>query len=107
MKMAIIVDPDFLGRLGFYADHPASQCFNCGTCVAVCPMEDGHFPRKMIRLAQLGAGEAILEKAEELWKCLHCGMCNATCPRDAKPGELMLGLRRYALDRKRRKAANV
>lgn len=78
-------------------------CFNCGTCTAICPLIYDSFPRKFIRYAQLGAKELILENALELWKCLHCGLCTQTCPRDAKPGELMLGLKRMALNQWRRK----
>jgi heterodisulfide reductase subunit C/quinone-modifying oxidoreductase subunit QmoC len=56
----------------------------------------------MIRYAQVGARDKILDNAQELWRCLHCGLCTQTCPRGANPGELIMGLRRFALDRWRR-----
>jgi heterodisulfide reductase subunit C len=45
----------------------------------------------------LGAKDVILREADELWRCLHCGLCTYTCPREANPGELILGLRRYVI----------
>ena len=89
------VDPQFAEELELYGVDTALDCFNCGTCAAICPLQYEHFPRKIIRYVQLGAREKLLQNAEELWRCLHCGLCNQTCPRQANPGELLLGLRRY------------
>lgn len=75
----------------------ASECFNCGTCVAVCPLQEGHFPRDIIRYAQIGAKNKIIENYTKLWRCLHCGLCVTTCPRGADPGEVIHGLRRYVI----------
>lgn len=101
MKMSL-VDPEFSEKLERFGVGSAFECFNCGSCVAVCPLIDEHFPRKMIRYAQVGAGDKILQDAKDLWRCLHCGLCTYTCPRGADPGELILGLRRFALDHWRR-----
>ena len=90
--------PDFAEELMRFSEDSALACFNCGTCTAICPLIDEHFPRKMIRYVQIGAKERILENAHELWKCLHCGLCTQTCPREANPGEIILGLKRLALD---------
>ena len=54
------------------------------------------FPRKMIRYAQLGLKEQLVHSPEP-WLCYYCAECSATCPRDAKPGEIMAALRRYAI----------
>jgi heterodisulfide reductase subunit C/quinone-modifying oxidoreductase subunit QmoC len=51
----------------------------------------------MIRYVQVGAKQKILEQAQDLWRCLHCGLCTRTCPRQANPGELILGLRRFVM----------
>jgi len=93
-----LIDPEFPKTLERFGAGSAFECFNCGSCVAVCPLVSGHFPRKMIRYAQLGATEKILRDAKDLWKCLHCGLCSRTCPRGADPGELILSLRRFTLD---------
>ena len=97
-----LVNPDFAEELRAFGVDTALECFNCGTCAAICPLIFEHFPRKMIRYVQVGAKEKILQQAQELWRCLHCGLCSQTCPRQANPAELILGLRRYVVDRWRR-----
>jgi len=97
-----VVRPEFFDQLERFGVDKTFECFNCGTCAAICPLIYEHFPRKMIRYAQLGAVDRILANPEELWRCLHCGLCTQTCPRDANPGELILGLRRFVVDRWRR-----
>jgi len=57
---------------------------------------------RMIRYLQLGAKDRIMENAQELWRCLHCGLCTQTCPREADPGEIILGLKRFVVDNWRR-----
>ena len=71
-------------------------CFNCGNCTAICPLtSDAHpFPRDMIRFAQLGLKDRILESADP-WECYYCGQCTQTCPRGAEPAETMMALRRW------------
>ena len=56
----------------------------------------------MIRYIQIGARDRILENAQDLWRCLHCGLCTQTCPREADPGEVILGLKRYVVANWRR-----
>jgi heterodisulfide reductase subunit C len=92
-----LVNPDFAQKLAKHGNDTALECFNCGTCTAICPLIHEHFPRRMIRYVQLGAEDRILENAEELWRCLHCGLCTQTCPRGADPGEVILGLKRYVV----------
>jgi heterodisulfide reductase subunit C len=97
-----LVSPEFADELERFGVDTALECFNCGTCAAICPLIYEHFPRKMIRYAQVGARDSVLQSARELWRCLHCGLCTQTCPRGANPGELILGLRRFALNHWRR-----
>lgn len=92
-----MLNPQLAEELQKHGDHSALACFNCGTCAAICPLMDSHFPRKMIRYAQIGATERLLAEGQELWKCLHCGLCTQTCPREADPGEVILQLKRYVL----------
>ena len=99
--MALIY-PEFSDELERFGLDTTLECFNCGTCAAICPLVYEHFPRKMIRYAQIGARDRILQDAQELWRCLHCGLCTQTCPRGANPGELILGLRRYVVNHWRR-----
>ncbi len=90
-----MVDPQFQEELKRYGRDAVTMCFNCGTCSAICPLLGEHFPRQMIRYAQIGAKERIAAAAKDLWRCLHCGLCTQSCPRGAKPGELILSLKRY------------
>jgi heterodisulfide reductase subunit C2 len=92
-----VVNPEFTKKLKLAGKDVGAECFNCGTCAAICPLISGHFPRKMIRYAQIGAEERILEHAKELWQCLHCGLCTQTCPRGANPGEVILALKRHVV----------
>ncbi|MFN2138696.1 MAG: 4Fe-4S dicluster domain-containing protein [Candidatus Promineifilaceae bacterium] len=90
------VKPTLLLELKDYGAIGAETCFNCGTCTAMCPLTDDEhpFPRNMIRLAQLGLDERLMESTDP-WLCYYCGDCAQTCPRQAEPGETMMALRRW------------
>ncbi len=94
--MTTAVDPDLLLNLKKFGVKDASICFNCGNCTAVCSLssESTPFPRKVIRYLQVGAKDKLLQSPEP-WLCYYCGDCSETCPRQANPGEVMMGLRRY------------
>ncbi len=94
----ITVHPDFAKELKHFGVDHALDCFNCGTCTAICPLIFDHFPRRLIRYIQIGAKDKIMENPKELWRCLHCGLCTRTCPREADPGEVILGLKRYVVN---------
>ena len=89
------VDSDFRNVLARFGATSVIDCFNCGNCTAVCALSEGNtpFPRKLIRYAQLGLKEKLVQSPEP-WLCYSCGECSATCPRDARPGETMAALRR-------------
>jgi heterodisulfide reductase subunit C/quinone-modifying oxidoreductase subunit QmoC len=97
-----LVNLSFSEQLERFGAAKTLECFHCGTCAAICPLIEEHFPRRMIRYAQIGAADRILEQGADLWRCLHCGLCTQTCPREADPGELILALRRYVLHHWRR-----
>jgi len=90
------VDPELLLSLKEFGVKDAATCFNCGNCTAVCNLstEETPFPRKVIRYLQLGLKDKIMQSPEP-WLCYYCGDCSDTCPREANPGEVMMGLRRY------------
>lgn len=76
----------------------ARACFNCGSCSASCPLAESNpfYPRQIIRYAQLGAAEKILQ-SPGVWLCYHCNECTPMCLREADPGELLMALRRWAI----------
>jgi len=94
--MSAQVNPDLLLNLKEFGVEDAATCFNCGNCTAVCSLstESTPFPRKTIRYLQLGLSDKLMQSPEP-WLCYYCGDCSETCPRQANPGEVMMGLRRY------------
>lgn len=94
--MSCEVNPDLIVDLKKFGVDTASTCFNCGNCTAICSLssEETPFPRKAIRYLQLGLTDKLMESPEP-WLCYYCGDCSETCPRQADPGEVMMGLRRY------------
>jgi ferredoxin len=94
--MSTQVNPELLLDLKKFGVEDAAACFNCGNCTAVCSLssEAVPFPRKVIRYLQLGLKEKLYASPEP-WMCYYCGDCSETCPRQANPGEVMMGLRRY------------
>ncbi|GAB6887254.1 hypothetical protein JCM13304A_07520 [Desulfothermus okinawensis JCM 13304] len=97
-----IINPHLDKELTKYGIDSQNMCFNCGTCSAICPLFENSFPRRFMRYIQIGAEDEILKSKMELFKCLHCGLCTSSCPRGANPGEVMLGLKRFVLEKMRR-----
>jgi quinone-modifying oxidoreductase, subunit QmoC len=94
----IRVEGSLVPELVRFGATDVSACFNCGECTAVCPLSSngGAFPRRAIRLAQLGMRDELLS-SHELWVCYGCGECTQTCPRGADPAGFMAAARRYAV----------
>jgi ferredoxin/nitrate reductase gamma subunit len=96
--MSARVDPQLLLEIKKYGAVSIEKCFNCGNCTATCSMNsaDAQFPRKIIRMAQLGLRDQMLG-SKELWLCYNCGQCSETCPKQAEPANLMAAARCYAI----------
>ncbi|MDY6971030.1 MAG: 4Fe-4S dicluster domain-containing protein [Thermodesulfobacteriota bacterium] len=94
--MSVKVDPKLMKDLEVFGLKDASKCMHCGNCTAVCPLStpENPFPRKLIKYAQMGLKDKILESPEP-WLCYYCGDCSDSCPRGADPGETMMVMRRY------------
>lgn len=90
------IHPELLLELKKYGAEKIEACINCGNCTAICPLtNDGHpYPRNMIRLAQVGLKDRLLESTDA-WLCYYCGDCSQTCPKGAEPAETMMALRRW------------
>ncbi|HEX9107418.1 MAG TPA: 4Fe-4S dicluster domain-containing protein [Longimicrobiales bacterium] len=95
---AVRLDPDLLADIKHFGAADVSACFSCGNCTAICSLSDndGTFPRRMIRYAQLGMKDALVS-SKELWACYHCGTCSDHCPTQADPAAFMAAARRYAI----------
>jgi ferredoxin len=94
--MSTKVHPNLMKELTHFGLKDASQCYHCGNCTGVCPLStaDNPFPRRFMRMVQLGQIDKIRE-APEPWLCYYCGECSDYCPRGADPGEAMMVMRRY------------
>lgn len=90
----------FIDDLDRFGAEDVQLCYQCGDCSTVCPHADDvyKFPRKSMRLLQMGLEEKI-ESTLEPWLCYYCGQCSAQCPREADPGETMMSLRRWLISR--------
>ncbi len=94
--MAYRANPGFLEELQKYGELNIEDCFNCGNCTAICPLanENTSFPRRDIRMVQLGLSGSLLESIDP-WLCYYCGECTETCPREAEPAEAQMVMRRW------------
>ncbi|MFC1825033.1 4Fe-4S dicluster domain-containing protein [Thermodesulfobacteriota bacterium] len=94
--MSVKVDPNLMKDLKAFGLKDANKCFHCGNCTATCPLStaENPFPRKLVKYAQMGLRDKILESPEP-WLCYYCGDCSDQCPRGADPGETMMVMRRY------------
>lgn len=92
------LDPNLLRELKEYGAVGIENCFNCGNCTAVCSLSsnEAQFPRKIIRMAQMGMRDQLLG-SKELWLCYNCAECSETCPKQAEPANFMAVARCYAI----------
>jgi ferredoxin/nitrate reductase gamma subunit len=98
MGMIQRVNPSLLHEFKEYGAVGLEKCINCGNCTAICPLSANgeRFPRRTIRLVQLGRRDELLG-SKELWLCYNCGECSETCPQQAEPANLMSAARCYAI----------
>jgi ferredoxin len=101
--MTHAVDVELMDKIKKYGSGGALEvdaCFNCGNCTAVCPLaeDSSGFPRRVIRMAQVGMEKELLA-TEDIWRCYACGECTLTCPREANPAQFMAAARSYAISR--------
>lgn len=101
--MTHAVDVELMEKIKKYGSSgtlDVNACFNCGNCTAVCPLaeDSSGFPRRVIRMAQVGLEKQLLAD-EDIWRCYACGECTQTCPREADPAEFMAAARSYAISR--------
>lgn len=76
------------------------RCFQCGTCTSDCPVarfSDTYRPRQIIRMAQLGLKDRVLN-SDTLWLCASCFTCSDRCPQDVEVASVIRVLRNLAAD---------
>jgi len=77
------------------------NCFECGICTASCSMAEmlgnEYGPRKLLEDIYANPEEALASEA--LWVCAWCYRCYNRCPQGLKVPEILLPLRKTAVER--------
>lgn len=74
------------------------HCFQCGTCTSDCPVarfSDKYRPRSIIRMAQLGLKDRVLD-SDFLWLCASCFTCTDRCPQGVEVASVIRALKNMA-----------
>ncbi|RDH88127.1 MAG: disulfide reductase [endosymbiont of Escarpia spicata] len=92
------INSGFTSKVQRLADQNLMACYQCGKCSAGCPMAAYMDipPNQMIRLAQLGMEEELLD-SEAIWLCVSCMTCNMRCPKGVRIAELIESMRQIKL----------
>jgi heterodisulfide reductase subunit C len=78
-----------------------AQCFTCGACSGVCPVEkvvDAFDPRKIVHMVALGMEEELMT-SDIIWACSQCQSCVPVCPQGVRCSDVIKGLRDEAVSR--------
>jgi NADPH-dependent glutamate synthase beta subunit-like oxidoreductase len=77
------------------------NCFECGICTASCSMADmlgnDYGPRKLLEEIYANPEEAL--SSEAIWVCAWCYRCYNRCPQGLKVPEILLSIRKTAVER--------
>jgi heterodisulfide reductase subunit C len=96
------IDPKFKYEIiKMHGGEKLLRCFQCGTCTSDCPVarfSDTYRPRQIIRMAQLGLRERVLN-SDTLWLCAACFTCTDRCPQDVEVASVIRVLRNLAAER--------
>jgi heterodisulfide reductase subunit C len=96
------MDPKFKYEIAkMHGGEKLMRCFQCGTCTSDCPVarfSDTYRPRQIIRMAQLGLREKVLN-SDTLWLCAACFTCTDRCPQDVEVASVIRVLRNLAAEK--------
>ncbi|MEM4728663.1 MAG: 4Fe-4S dicluster domain-containing protein [Thermoplasmata archaeon] len=94
------LDPGFAAEVAReHGGENILRCFQCGTCVAICPVgevDPRYDPRRIIRMVILGMRRRVLT-SPAIWLCSGCYNCFERCPQDVKPTLIMQALQHIAV----------
>ena len=95
------LDLGFLAQVEERSGEDLSRCYYCLKCTAGCPSAPAmpYGPAQMVRLAQLGLKDPLLE-SPSIWFCLPCETCGARCPNEISIARLTQALRQMAMEEK-------
>jgi len=96
------MDPKFKYEIAkMHGGEKLMRCFQCGTCTSDCPVarfSETYRPRQIIRMAQLGLRERVLN-SDTLWLCAACFTCTDRCPQDVEVASVIRVLRNLAAEK--------
>jgi heterodisulfide reductase subunit C len=96
------IDPKFKYEISkMHGGEKLMRCFQCGTCTSDCPVakfSDTYRPRQIIRMAQLGLRDRVLN-SDTLWLCAACFTCTDRCPQDVEVASVIRVLRNLAVEK--------
>jgi len=96
------MDPKFKYEIAkMHGGEKLMRCFQCGTCTSDCPVarfSDTYRPRQIIRMAQLGLRERVLN-SDTQWLCAACFTCTDRCPQDVEVASVIRVLRNLAAEK--------
>jgi heterodisulfide reductase subunit C len=96
------LDPKFKYEISkMHGGEKLLRCFQCGTCTSDCPVarfSETYRPRQIIRMAQLGLKERVLN-SDTLWLCAACFTCTDRCPQDVEVASVIRVLRNLAAEK--------
>jgi heterodisulfide reductase subunit C len=96
------IEPKFKYEISkMHGGEKIMRCFQCGTCTSDCPVarfSDTYRPRQIIRMAQLGLRERVLN-SDTLWLCAACFTCTDRCPQGVEVASVIRVLRNLAAEK--------
>lgn len=90
---------DFLTEVNKRSASNVLECYQCGKCVATCPVAN-HMdfpPREIMQLVKLGMKQETY-MANSTWFCLTCSACSGRCPREIDIPRVMETIRHMSIE---------
>lgn len=77
------------------------DCIQCGLCAGSCPTRFAmdYSPMQIIKMIHLGMLDKVLSSST-IWICSSCYTCATRCPRDINITNLMMSLRKLAIQKR-------
>ncbi len=89
----------FLEAVNKTSGENVSECYQCGKCVATCPVAGfmDFPPREIMQMTKLGLKDEIF-RSNSTWFCLTCSACSGRCPREIDIPKVMESIRHMIID---------
>ncbi len=97
MMRAGVAPDELRSKVEALSGQRLSDCYQCGTCAASCPLvaEMDVPPDLLLRQVAFGV-QGVLER-QAFWVCVGCDSCAERCPRGIDMARIMEALRQVCL----------